>query len=174
MNMYNYLGPYNSQMTPIVLDDSSDIPEYLHQSAHQPQAQPQDQGSTPDESNKTPISHTFISVAVKVINPAKKSDIKLFMLRNVDKDHIRTLDDLKGIICEQFGEDIVSQDLQFDCGYYRNNKKICCMVTPKIKGKSMPLSAIMHTVSLHRHIMAYCQFTQSDNGILSVYTATDL
>ena len=49
----------------------------------------------------------------------------------------------------------------------------CCMVTPKIKGKSMPLSAIMHTVSLHRHIMAYCQFTQSDNGILSVYTATD-
>ena len=47
------------------------------------------------------------------------------------------------------------------------------MVTPKIKGKSMPLSAIMHTVSLHRHIMAYCQFTQSDNGILSVYTATD-
>ena len=60
------------------------------------------------------------------------------------------------------------------------------MVTPKIKGKRMPLSAIMHTVSLHRHnyngilsvytdiiIMAYCQFTQSDNGILSVYTATD-
>ena len=44
----------------------------------------------------------------------------------------------------------------------------CCMVTPKIKEKSMPLSAIMHTVSLHRHIMAYCQFTQSDNGILSV------
>ena len=36
---------------------------------------------------------------------------------------------------------------------------VCCMVTPKIKGKSMPLSAIMHTVSLHRH-----------NGILSVYT----
>ena len=53
------------------------------------------------------------------------------------------------------------------------NKLHCCMVTPKIKGKSMPLSAIMHTVSLHRHIMAYCQFTQSDNGILSVYTATD-
>ena len=124
MNMYNYLGPYNSRMTPIVLDDSSEIPEYLHQSAHQSQAQPQDQGSTPDESNKTPVSHTFISVAVKVINPAKKSDTKLFMLRNVDKDHIRTLDDLKGIICEQFGEDVVSQDLKFDCGYYRSNKKI--------------------------------------------------
>ena len=64
------------------------------------------------------------------------------------------------------------------CLIYHSAKKmsiiiimlVCCMVTPKIKGKSMPLSAIMHTVSLHRHkiIMAYCQFTQSDNGILSV------
>ena len=44
------------------------------------------------------------------------------MLRNVDKDQIHTLDDLKGIICEQFG-DVVSQDLKFDCGYYRNKKR---------------------------------------------------
>ena len=109
-------------MTPIVLDDS---PEYLHQqSTHLSQAQPQDQGSTSDQSNQTPVSHTFISVADKVINSAKKSDIKLFMLRNVDRDQIHTLDDLKGIICEQFGEDVVSQDFKFDCGYHRNNKKI--------------------------------------------------
>ena len=61
-------------------------------------------------------------MAVKAINPDKKSDTKLYMLRNVNKDDVGILTRFREIF-DQFGE-VVSSDFDFDMGYYRNNKCI--------------------------------------------------
>ena len=71
----------------------------------------------------TPLSPE--AVAVKVINPEKKSESKLLMLRNVDYNKLDSPRALKHLILDQFGGEIVPGNLKFDVGYYRGNKRVC-------------------------------------------------
>lgn len=61
-------------------------------------------------------------VAVKVIDPEEKSESKLLMLRNIDTDKLDSPRELKRMIFDQFGGDIVPGNLTFDVGYFRGNK----------------------------------------------------
>ena len=44
------------------------------------------------------------------------------MLRDVDKENLGTLIDFKEMIFEQFGEEVVNGELDFEMGFYRINK----------------------------------------------------
>ena len=69
-------------------------------------------------------SNNGITVEIKVINPDKRSENKLFMLRNVDCDKLGSPMDLNMIIFDQLGQNLVPRDLTFDVGYYRGNKRV--------------------------------------------------
>jgi hypothetical protein len=123
-HMYNFhhVGPYHHAQAAltgnnmITVDDSSDV----ERSPARVQAQPtfnQAQSS----SQSTP---TLLSVPVKILNPDKKSEAKLYMLRDVDKDNLGTLTEFKERIFEQFGEEVVNDELDFEMGFYRNNKRV--------------------------------------------------
>ena len=62
------------------------------------------------------------AVAVKVINPEKRSESKLLMLRNVDTGKLDSPCELKHMIYDQFGGETVRGNLTFDVGYY---KQVC-------------------------------------------------
>ena len=62
------------------------------------------------------------TVDVKVINPDKRSDIKLYVLRNVDCGKLSSPTDINKLIFEQLGHNIVPRDLKFDVGYYKGTK----------------------------------------------------
>ena len=117
-HMYNFhhVGPYHHAAAlpgnVITVDDSSD----MERSPTRLQAQP-----TSNQAQSTP---SLLSVQVKIINPDKKSEAKLFMLWNVDKENLGTLTDLRGMILEQFGEEAVGSELDFEMGFYRNNKRV--------------------------------------------------
>ena len=119
-HMYNFhhMGPYHHAQaalagnTMITVDDSSDV----ERSPARVQAQP-----TSNQAQSTP---SLLSVPVKIINPDKKSEAKLYMLRDVDKENLGTLTDFKEMIFEQFGEEVVNSELDFEMGFYRNNKRV--------------------------------------------------
>ena len=69
-------------------------------------------------------SSNGITVEIKVINPDKRSENRLFTLRNVDCDKLSSPIDLNKIIFDQLGQNLVSKDLTFDIGYYRGNKRV--------------------------------------------------
>ena len=64
-------------------------------------------------------------MVVKGINPEKKSESKLLMLRNVDTGKLDSPRELKHMIFDQFGGEIVPGNLMFDVDYYRGNKRVC-------------------------------------------------
>ena len=47
-----------------------------------------------------------------------------YMLRDVDKENLGTLSDFKEMIFEQFGEEVVNGELDFEMGFYHNNKRV--------------------------------------------------
>ena len=121
-HMYNFhhVRPYHAAALALpitVLDDSA--PSDLECSPSH--TQPKNQSAS--SQFQTPTQN-YVSVAVKVINPIKKSDTKLYMLRNIDKDNVGTLSNFKETIFEQFGDKVVSSELEFEIGYYQNNKRI--------------------------------------------------
>ena len=77
---------------------------------------------------ETPTDHRLYTdgstVEMKVINPDKRSDIRLYMLRNVDCDELSSPADINRIVFEQLGQNIVSKDLTFDVGYYKGTKRV--------------------------------------------------
>ena len=115
--MYNFhhIGPYHHAAlagNTITVDDSNDV----ERSPSRLQAQ-----STSSQAQSIP---SLLSVPVKIINPDQESEAKLYMLRNVDKENLGTLTDFKDMIFEQFGEEVVSSELDFEMGFYRNNKRV--------------------------------------------------
>ena len=112
---FHHIGLYHHAAlagNTITVDDSNDV----EHSPSRLQAQ-----STSSQAQSTP---SLLSVPVKIINPDKKSEAKLYMLRNVDKENLGTLTDFKAMIFEQFGEEVVSSELDFEMGFYRNNKRV--------------------------------------------------
>ena len=75
---------------------------------------------TPDES----FEHTLVSASVKIIcSDEKQNEHKVFMLRDLDIQDL-TIDSLKYEVHTQFGSRFVDEDLDFDIGYFRGNKRI--------------------------------------------------
>ena len=60
---------------------------------------------------------------MKVINPSKKSEAKLFILRNVDVLSLSDPEKVRTLLTDQFREE-VSEEQHFDFGYYHGNKRV--------------------------------------------------
>ena len=64
------------------------------------------------------------SIGVKVINPDKKNEAKLFMLRDVNFYNLNTPKDLHAVIIGQLGRKAVAEGADFEVGYYAGNKRV--------------------------------------------------
>ena len=64
------------------------------------------------------------SIGVKVINPDKKNEAKLFMLRDVNFYNLNTPKDLHAVIIGQLGRKAVAEGTDFEVGYYVGNKRV--------------------------------------------------
>lgn len=60
---------------------------------------------------------------MKVINPDKKSDAKLYILRNVSWQHLSNPDKVRDFFVDQL-RDQVSSNAVFDFGYFQGNKRV--------------------------------------------------
>ena len=60
------------------------------------------------------------TLAVKVVNPSKKSDIKLFILRNMC---FNQLEDVREMLRTQLPDE-VSGEPNFDFGYFKGNRRV--------------------------------------------------
>lgn len=60
---------------------------------------------------------------MKVINPSKKSEAKLFILRNVDVLSLSDTEKVRKLLTDHFREE-VSKEQYFDFGYYHGNKRV--------------------------------------------------
>ena len=60
------------------------------------------------------------SVSVKVITPSKKSDTRLFILRNVELQKLKTPKNMKNLPLSQLGQEIVAKE-SFEMGYFQGN-----------------------------------------------------
>ena len=58
------------------------------------------------------------SVSLKVINPDKKSDTKLYILRNVSWQHLSSPDGVRSYFVDQLCEQVSSNPV-FDFGYFK-------------------------------------------------------
>ena len=77
---------------------------------------------SPDGVIEEPI---LVSVNVKVICAGeKRSEHKMYILRNVDLAKVQDMGSLKRVILDQFGSDIVSAKLKFSIGYFKGNQRI--------------------------------------------------
>ena len=67
---------------------------------------------------------TFInpvpSVSVKVINPSKKSDTRLFIPRKVKLQKLKTPESMKNLLLSQLGQEIVAKE-SCEMGYFQGN-----------------------------------------------------
>ena len=61
------------------------------------------------------------SVSVKVINPSKKSDTRLFILRNVELQKLKTPENMNKLLLSQLEQEIVAKE-SFEMGYFQGNK----------------------------------------------------
>ena len=92
--------------------------------------QPKQQGSRPPRVSSSstppsskPTSSKPISLNVKVINPDKKSESQTFVLRNIS-GAVSTPTQLKEEILNQFGPELVADDLNFPIGYTKSGNRV--------------------------------------------------
>ena len=78
--------------------------------------------STPAEgSMATPL----FSTSCRVFHSARKSDMKIFVLRSISRLDLSSIDRLRNKIVNQLGPGIVPADQPFDVGYMRGTTKVC-------------------------------------------------
>ena len=87
------------------------------------------------------------SVSLKVINPDKKSDAKLYILRNIAWQHFSDPDKLRGFLMDQF-RDQVSSNAVFDFGYFRGNKRIWIRDKEDLREVQKMVQSDTHSVTL--------------------------
>ena len=117
LNQYNRFSPsynlYSFHQPPPGL--------YAHGSFSQPS--PQGASSATGGMECTDLAKVD-SIGVKVINPGKKNEAKLFMLRNVNFHGMNSPMDLYAVIIEQLGRKTVADSTDFEVGYYVGNKRV--------------------------------------------------
>ena len=74
-------------------------------------------------SSKAGSSSRPITLNTKVINPYKKSESQMFVLRNISGE-VSTPSQLKEEILKQFGPELVANDLDFPIGYTKGGNKV--------------------------------------------------
>ncbi len=98
---------------------------YAFQEPHNPVSETHE---SPDPRHTVSVGVTspviLPTVAVKVINPTKRSEAKLFMLHNVDVQQFSCPEKARRVIAGQLGEDIVSPANLFEMGYFKGNKRV--------------------------------------------------
>ncbi len=68
---------------------------------------------------------TVTDVSIRVINPERKRDAKMFILKSIELTTFRTVKGLREEILEQLGKNVVSFQLDFDISYMTGNQRIC-------------------------------------------------
>jgi len=76
----------------------------------------------PKQQDSSTAAITVPSVSIKVINPDKKSESKLFILRNVELRRIETPESMRSLLTEKLGQDLVAKEPGFEMGYFQSNK----------------------------------------------------
>jgi len=66
-------------------------------------------------------STTVPSISIKVINPDKKRESILFVLRHVGLRSIEMPENMS-LLTEKLGQDLVAKEPGFEMGYFRSNK----------------------------------------------------
>ena len=61
---------------------------------------------------------------MKVINPNKKNETKLFMLRNLNFYCLNSPGELHAVMVQQLGRSTVAESSDFELGYYVGNKRV--------------------------------------------------
>jgi len=64
----------------------------------------------PKQQDSSTTTITVPSVSTKVINPDKKSESKLFILRNVELSSIETPENMRSLLIEKLGQDLVAKE----------------------------------------------------------------
>jgi hypothetical protein len=64
-----------------------------------------------------------VTLSVKVVNPSKKNDTKLFILRDVDTHQLDKPERLQKLFTEQLQGEVSSQP-NFEFGYYKGNARV--------------------------------------------------
>ena len=77
------------------------------------------------EEQEAPGKDELISVSVKIIGRnEKRSEHKTFVLRDIDIKKIDNIRSLKQQILDQFGNEFVDEDLNFNIGYHKGTTRI--------------------------------------------------
>lgn len=115
-------------------------------------------------------SSNGITVEIKVINPDKRSEIKLFTLRNVDCDKLGSPMDVNKFIFDQLGQNLVSKDLTFDVGYYRGNKRVNILGSSDMQDVRILRNKDSSGVSSCTYSMVYGTISKERYGPGETYT----
>ena len=77
------------------------------------------------EVEEVPAKDALISVSVKIIGRnQKRSEHKTFMLHDIDVNKIDNIGSLKQEILDQFGNEFVDENLDFNVGYHKGTTRI--------------------------------------------------
>ena len=79
-------------------------------------------GSSTSTTGLTALSPTVPSIAIKVINPSKKTEAKMFLLQNIEFDNFKSPESMKQLLVDQLAT-IVCENVA-EMGYFRGNKRI--------------------------------------------------
>ena len=78
------------------------------------------------EAHHSPVGSEILilpTLSVKVVNPSKKSDIKLFILRNIEFECFDQHEDVREMLSTQLADEI-SGEPNFDFGYFKGNRRV--------------------------------------------------
>lgn len=87
------------------------------------------------------------SISLKVINPDKRSDAKLYMLRNVAWQHFSDPSKLRAFFMDQL-RDQVSDNAVFDFGYFQGNKRIWIRDKEDLREVQKMVQSDTHSITL--------------------------
>ena len=73
--------------------------------------------------NRANQSSKVPSLSVKVINPSRKSEVKLFILRDIKVHYLTNPDKIRKLLVDQLGNE-VSSEPNFELGYFQGNKRV--------------------------------------------------
>lgn len=102
----------------------------------------------PKQQESSTAAITVPSVSIKVINPDKKSESKLFILRNVELSSIETPENMRSLLIEKLGQDLVAKEPGFEMGYFRSNKRVWVRNQDDVKEVVKQLSKDSHCFTL--------------------------
>jgi len=87
-------------------------------------------------------------LVLKLLTRTKKSESKLFILRNVELSSIETPENMRSLLIEKLGQDLVAKEPGFEMGYFRSNKRVWVRNQDDVKEVVKRLSKDNHCFTL--------------------------